>query len=106
MRKPERHFARCAGRQPICPVCGCLDTYDLTARRVYKCKACYKQFSITSGTIFASRKLAVRDILAAIAVFINGAKGYGALQLSRAMLRYKTSDGIRSVVIRRVHHTR
>ncbi|SLN77174.1 Transposase zinc-ribbon domain protein [Roseovarius gaetbuli] len=69
--------------EPICPECGCVDHYDLKTRQVYKCKGCAKQFSITSGTIFASRKLQVRDILAAIAIFINGAKGYSALQLSR-----------------------
>ena len=71
------------GGDPVCPECGCLDHYDLKTRPVWKCKGCGKQFSVTSGTIFHSRKLAVRDILAAIAVFINGAKGYSALQLSR-----------------------
>ena len=77
---------------PVCPECGCYESYDLKSRQVYKCKACYKQFSLTSGTIFASRKLAVRDILAAIAVFINGAKGYSALQLSRDLsVDYKTA---------------
>jgi transposase-like protein len=77
---------------PVCPACGCCKSYDLQARRVYKCTACAKQYSITSGTIFASRKLAVRDILAAIAIFINGAKGYSALQLSRDLsIDYKTS---------------
>ncbi len=30
---------------------------------------------VTSGTIFASRKLAIRDYLLAIAIFVNGAKG-------------------------------
>ena len=46
----------------------------------------------TSGTIFASRKLAVRDILAAIAIFVNGAKGHSALQLSRDLdCQYKTA---------------
>jgi hypothetical protein len=36
--------------------------------------------------------MAVRDILAAIAVFINGAKGYSALQLSRDLsVDYKTA---------------
>lgn len=78
--------------EPVCPECGGCDSYDLKSRQVYKCKACYKQFSMTSGTIFASRKLAVRDILAAIAVFINGAKGYSALQLSRDLsVDYKTA---------------
>jgi len=78
--------------EPICPMCGCVDHYDLKTRQVYKCKGCAKQFSITSGTIFASRKLQVRDILAAIAIFINGAKGYSALQLSRDLgVDYKTA---------------
>lgn len=78
--------------EPVCPECGSVEAYDLRTRPVFKCKACGKQFSITSGTIFASRKLAVRDILAAIAVFINGAKGYSALQLSRDLsVGYKTA---------------
>lgn len=78
--------------EPVCPKCGCCDSYDLKTRQVYKCKGCHKQYSITSGTIFASRKLAIRDILAAIAIFINGAKGYSALQLSRDLsVDYKTA---------------
>ncbi|WVX47849.1 hypothetical protein ROLI_009220 [Roseobacter fucihabitans] len=78
--------------EPICPACCCVDHYDLKARQVYKCRSCAKQFSITSGTIFASRKLQVRDIPAAIAIFINGAKGYSALQLSRGLsVYYKTA---------------
>ncbi len=78
--------------QPYCPECGCLDAYDLKTRQVYKCKGCAKQYSITSGTIFHSRKLTMRDILAAIAIFINGAKGYSALQLSRDLtIDYKTA---------------
>lgn len=77
---------------PVCPECGCLDHYDLKTRQVYKCKGCSKQFSITSGTVFHGRKLQVRDILAAIAIFINGAKGYSALQLSRDLsVDYKTA---------------
>lgn len=77
---------------PVCPKCGCYESYDLATRQVYKCKGCTKQFSITSGTIFHGRKLQVRDILAAIAIFINGAKGYSALQLSRDLsVDYKTA---------------
>lgn len=69
--------------EPVCPECGCLDHYNLKSRPVWKCKGCKKQFSITSGTIFHGRKLSLRDILGAIAIFTNGAKGYSALQLSR-----------------------
>jgi transposase-like protein len=78
--------------EPICPECGCVEHYNLKTRPVWKCKGCGKQFSVTSGTTFHSRKMAVRDILAAIAVFINGAKGYSALQLSRDLsVDYKTA---------------
>jgi transposase-like protein len=58
-------------------------------RKLFKCKACNHQFSVTSGTIFASRKLAIRDYLLAIAIFVNGAKGQSPLQLSRDLDRYK-----------------
>lgn len=69
--------------EPVCPVCGGTHHYHLKARKVWKCRACSKQFSLTSGTIFHSRKLSLRDILGAIAIFTNGAKGYSALQLAR-----------------------
>jgi len=69
--------------EPVCPKCGGLDHYNLKSRPVWKCKGCAKQFSLTSGTIFHSRKLSLRDILGAISIFTNGAKGYAALQLSR-----------------------
>ena len=78
--------------RPYCGKCGCTDLYTITTRRLWKCKACGGQFSVTSGTIFASRKLTLRDILAAIAIFVNGAKGHAALQLSRDLdVQYKTA---------------
>ncbi|MCR5873966.1 IS1595 family transposase [Phenylobacterium sp. J426] len=76
----------------VCPRCGCFECYTYTARRIFKCKGCGSQFSVTSGTIFASRKMDLRDILAAIAIFVNGAKGHSALQLSRDLdCQYKTA---------------
>jgi len=76
----------------ICPRCGCFECYTFKARRIFKCRGCGHQFSVTSGTIFASRKMPLRDILAAIAIFVNGAKGYAALQLSRDLdCQYKTA---------------
>ena len=78
--------------EAYCPKCGCTAVYGYKARPIYKCQACEGQFSVTSGTIFASRKLAMRDILAAIAIFVNGAKGVSALQLSRDLdVQYKTA---------------
>jgi len=45
--------------EAVCPDCGCCETYKITTRRKFKCKACYRQFSVTSGTILASRKMAL-----------------------------------------------
>ena len=78
--------------EPSCPRCGCCAVYEYKTRRVFKCKGCESQFSVTTGTIFASRKLSHRDLLAAIAIFVNGAKGVSALQLSRDLdVQYKTA---------------
>src|SRR3954452_1528360 len=80
------------GGAAFCPRCECTVVYTYAARRIWKCKACSHQFSVTSGTIFASRKLAIRDYLAAIAIFVNAVKGISALQLGRDLdVQYKTA---------------
>ena len=80
------------GGEAFCPECGTCDPYWLEARRKWKCRACGKQFSVTSGTIFASRKMAFVDLLAAICIWVNCAKGISALQLSRDLdCQYKTA---------------
>jgi transposase-like protein len=77
---------------PVCPKCGCLDHYAITSRRKFKCAACGSQYSVTSGTIFASRKLPFTDLLGAISIFVNAVKGMSALQLSRDLdVQYKTA---------------
>ena len=77
---------------PVCPRCGSVTIYDLSDNRRFKCADCLHKFSVTSGTIFASRKMDLRNILAAIAIFVNGAKGHSALQLSRDLdCQYKTA---------------
>lgn len=61
-------------------------------RRIFKCKACKRQFSVTSGTVFSHYKLPMRDYLAAIAIFVNAVKGVSALQLSRDLgVQYRTA---------------
>ena len=78
--------------EPVCPKCGCLDHYDIPTRRKFKCAACYAQFSVTSGTMFSSRKLSFTDLLAAICRFVNGSKGMSAVQFSRDLdVQYKTA---------------
>ncbi len=80
------------GGEPFCPRCECTTIYTMTTRRLWKCKECRYQFSVTSGTIFANRKLAIRDYLAATAIFVNAVKGISVLQLGRDLgTQYKTA---------------
>lgn len=61
--------------EAVCPVCSNEGAYKITTRRKFKCKNCHHQFSVTSGTIFASRKMDFVDLLAAICLIVNAAKG-------------------------------
>ena len=80
------------GGVPVCPRCNCAESYDIKTRRRHKCKACHHQFSVTSSSIFASRKMGFVDLLAAICTFINAVKGISSLQLSRNLdCQYKTA---------------
>jgi len=78
--------------EPVCPKCGVNVVYEIKTRRRFQCKACFHHFSVTSGTIFASRKLSYRDLLAAICILVNAAKGLSAVQLSQDLsVQYKTA---------------
>lgn len=81
--------------ESVCPHCGGTDAYDcrrLKGAPRFRCRACGKDFSITSGTLFASHKLPLRAYLAAIAIFVNEVKGKSALALSRDLnVSYKCS---------------
>ena len=53
--------------QPVCPHCGGIDAYDcrrLKGAPRFRCRACVKDFTITSGTLFANHKLPLRAYLA------------------------------------------
>jgi transposase-like protein len=81
--------------EPYCPHCGCPIVYS--CRRPngaprWRCKACRKDFSVTSGTLFHAHKLPLKAYLLAIAVFCNEVKGKSMLALSRDLcVQYKTS---------------
>jgi transposase-like protein len=94
----ERVFVRLrwAGNNgnAYCPRCGSTECYQ--SRRNgslrWQCKACHKDFSLTSGTLFASHKMPLRAYLMAVAVFMNEVKGKSMLALSRDLgTAYKTS---------------
>jgi len=87
-------FANTDG-EPFCVWCNCEVVYRITRnvknrktgavtpRRLFKCKMCLKQFSVTSGTMFHGRKLSFKKIMAATLLFADGAAGKAALHLRR-----------------------
>src|SRR4051812_39329885 len=80
--------------EPYCPKCGCTTVYGSRRKGClrWQCKACHKDFSLTSGTLFASRKMPLRAYLMAIAIFVNEVKGKSMLAMSRDLgTSYKTS---------------
>lgn len=80
-----------AGR-PVCPRCGCSDAYSVRTRPAFRCKRCSKDYSVTSGTIFAGSKACPRDLILAACIFVGGAKGVSGLQMSRYLgWSYKSS---------------
>lgn len=79
--------------EPYCPQCGTLRCHSMSRGR-FKCsdKTCKAVFTVTSGTVFASRKLSFKKMLIAIWFSVNSAKGKAALQLSREIgVQYKTA---------------
>ena len=81
--------------KPVCPHCECPIVYECrrpNGAARFRCKACRKDFSVTSSTLFAHHKLPLRSYLATIAIFCNEVKGKSALALSRDLdVQYKTA---------------
>ena len=80
------------GGAPFCPRCNSDVVYEYKCRDEFKCKACDKRFSPTSGTPWAYRKLPYYDILYIFAKFCNDPDGVSANDLSDDLERhYKTA---------------
>jgi hypothetical protein len=81
--------------EPVCPECGGVDTWDCRSGNGclrFRCSACRKSFSITSGTLFAPARCRCAAYLAAIAIFANEVKGKSMLALSRDLgVSYKAA---------------
>lgn len=70
---------------PVCPKCGGTEYSYLTTRRVWKCKACKKQFSVKVGTIFEDSALGLDKWLPAIWLAANSKNGISSHELGRAL---------------------
>src|SRR6266511_4190638 len=81
---------------PVCPHCGEAERkpYFLKnqKRRLWKCAACRKQFTVTVGTIFESSHIPLNKWLLAFYLLCSSKKGMSAHQLHRMLgVTYKTA---------------
>lgn len=70
---------------PVCPRCGGLEHSYLTTRRIWKCKACKRQFSVKVGTIFEDSPLGLDKWLPAVWLIANSKNGISSHELGRAL---------------------
>jgi transposase-like protein len=70
---------------PVCLKCGGTEHSYLTTRRVWKCKACKKQFSVKVGTIFEDSALGLDKWLPAVWLIANSKNGISSHELGRAL---------------------
>lgn len=70
---------------PICPRCEGTSHSYLTTRRLWKCKACKKQFSVKVGTIFEDSPLGLDKWLPSVWLIANSKNGVSSHELGRAL---------------------
>jgi transposase-like protein len=81
---------------PVCPHCGESERrpYPLKSktRRLYKCAACRKQYTVTVGTIFEGSHIGLHKWLLAFYLLCSSKKGMSAHQLHRMLgVTYKSA---------------
>src|SRR5581483_8828656 len=84
--------------EPVCPHCGSLGAYYIrplngvsratrtgaaSQRRVWKCSACRKQFSVLTGTIFHGSKVSLRTWLFVVFEMCANKNGIAAREIER-----------------------
>ncbi len=82
------------GGEAFCPWCGHKEVYAISTRKKWRCKSksCRRDFSATSQTVFASRKLTFGNLLLLIAHHVKAVKNISAIRMSVELeVQYKTA---------------
>ena len=70
---------------PECPACGHKEHYYLKTQKRWKCKECYKQFTVKLGTIFEDSPIKLDKWLCALWMLVNCRNGVSSYELSRTL---------------------
>jgi transposase-like protein len=71
--------------KPVCPACGHKEHYYLASQKRWKCKECWKQFSVKLGTIFEDSPIGLDKWLAAMWMLANCRNGVSSYEIARAV---------------------
>src|SRR6266542_431470 len=69
----------------ICPRCGGTEHSYLSTRRLWKCKACKRQFSVKVGSIFEDSPLGLDKWLAGMWLIVNSKNGVSSHEVARSL---------------------
>ncbi|HXU31158.1 MAG TPA: IS1595 family transposase [Thermoanaerobaculia bacterium] len=69
----------------ICPNCEAENPMFLATRRIWKCRACKKQFSVKVGTIFEDSPIGLDKWLPAFWLIANCKNGISSYEIARAL---------------------
>jgi transposase-like protein len=68
---------------PECPACGHREHYYLKTQKRWKCKECYKQFTVKLGTIFEDSPVPLTKWLPALWMLVNCRNGVSSYEIAR-----------------------
>lgn len=88
---------------PVCPRCGSAKHSYISTRRLWKCRACKRQFSVKVGTIFEGSPLGLDKWLPAVWAAANPESGISSRELGRALGVTQKSAWF---MLRRIQHAR
>jgi transposase-like protein len=71
--------------KPTCPACGKQDHWYLKTQRRWKCKECWKQFSVKVGTVFEESPLGLDKWLVTLWMLVNCKNGVSSYEVHRAI---------------------
>ena len=68
---------------PVCPACEHEEHYYLKTQRRWKCKECYKQFTVKLGTIFEDSPIPLDKWLTALWMLVNCKNGISSYEVGK-----------------------
>jgi transposase-like protein len=71
--------------KPTCPACGKQEHWYLKTQRRWKCKECWKQFSVKVGTVFEESPLGLDKWMVTLWMLVNCKNGVSSYEVHRAI---------------------